>query len=710
VRESNIIKNYLLSMGLRRKLVLSTSGVIVLLGLVTSLFVYFNQTRSLTEALHQKGITITRNLAANAVDPILTQNIIKLQYLVNGIVALEKDALYVYILDSNNSVRVHTFERGMPSALPGVNIPQHDKNLSVKSINTEEGYIRDIAVPLFQGLGTAHVGMSETGLRRTVTKTIWTLLGMTIVVTALGLIVVSFIAGRILKPLNLLSEGAEKLGDGNLNYNILVYTKDEVGKFAKTFNKMADNLFKVNAELQESEEKFRVIGTSVQDAIIMVNDEGNIIFWNPSAEKIFGYTQNEAVGRQLQTLIISGKYREAHEKSFSIFNTTGQGANVGKITEWQAVRKEGEEFPIELSLSSVKIKDKWNAIGIVRDISARKQAQEKLIRQSAELKDINADLSMLYKVSSALSLSIDINELFDIILQTMTGLEFINFEKKGGIFLIQEDRMVLASHLGHSEPFLELHKGMRVGDCLCGLAAKNGEIIISENCHGDSRHTIKPAGMLPHGHVILPLHAGNKVIGVLYLYVKPDIKIDEDKLKLLGAIAKQLGIAIDNARLHEETKISSLQDPLTGLANRRILDVELKRNVAMAKRLKQSFSVIMLDIDYFKKYNDTHGHPAGDKLLIEIANVILKEIREIDLAVRYGGEEFLILLPETALAKASEAAERLRIKVEERTSVTISLGIASYNTDMEKEELIKKADEALYQAKHMGRNRVEVSS
>ncbi len=333
----------------------------------------------------------------------------------------------------------------------------------------------------------------------------------------------------------------------------------------------------------------------------------------------------------------------------------------------------------------------------------RKQAEEEVLISHSEL-------LVLYKVSSAISQTIDTDKLFDIVLDTVTGLDILNLERKGGIFIVEGDRMKLVSHLGHPEVFLNLHKDMKVGDCLCGFAAKTGEIVISNNSDKDCRHTICYPEMTPHGHIIIPLKARDKVVGVLYLYLPTDFGIDESRLKLFTSIGNQIGVAIDNSRLYEETKKFSLHDPLTGLANRRLMDIMIEKSLARVRRFKTSLSVIMLDIDHFKKYNDTYGHTAGDNLLVQVAKLILKMTRQIDLAVRYGGEEFLVLLPETELTRASEVAERIRKTVEEKTVVTISLGVSSYHKGIEKEEdLIKKADEALYKAKQKGRNRVEIS-
>ncbi|MDO8281902.1 MAG: diguanylate cyclase [Thermodesulfovibrionia bacterium] len=338
------------------------------------------------------------------------------------------------------------------------------------------------------------------------------------------------------------------------------------------------------------------------------------------------------------------------------------------------------------------------------------EQEYKLIEAQKANLEKQAELSVLFNVSSALSQTLEIKKLFDIIFQTIAGLDMFHIQEKGGVFMVDGDRMTLISHVGHSDSFIESHKGMRVGDCLCGLAAKTGEIIISKNSHSDSRHTIQYPEIAAHGHIIIPLKARDIIVGVLYLYMDADFDLPESKLRLLDSIGNQIGVSIDNARLYEETKKSSLHDPLTGLANRRLMHIVFSRVIAEAKRTEKPFSVIMLDIDRFKEYNDTKGHSAGDKLLAELAGLIMKESREIDLVARFGGEEFLLILPDTSLEMAYEAAERIRKAVESKTDVTISLGATAYTKETVSEEhLTNKADSALYLAKRNGRNRVEMS-
>ncbi len=130
--------------------------------------------------------------------------------------------------------------------------------------------------------------------------------------------------------------------------------------------------------LLESEEKFRTISATANDAIIMADNDGNISYWNKAAEKMFGYSSEEATGKTIHETCIPDRFHEAHLRGFKKFKDTGQGAVVGKTTGLTAINRDGAEFPIEFSLSTVKIKGKWNSVAIIRDIAERKKIEDKL--------------------------------------------------------------------------------------------------------------------------------------------------------------------------------------------------------------------------------------------------------------------------------------------------------------------------------------------
>lgn len=350
------------------------------------------------------------------------------------------------------------------------------------------------------------------------------------------------------------------------------------------------------------------------------------------------------------------------------------------------------------------------------------ESEGKILKQSAKLKDRNRELSTLYNISSVLGRTIDRNTLFENVMNTITSLDIFPVQNRGGIFMVENNRLELAYHVGElSDDFLELHENLKVGECLCGMAAESGEVVVSCNAADDSKHTIRLSDDDPHGHVIIPLKTIDSVIGVLFLYLEPDFEVDDVLMQMLSTIGNQLGVALDNACHYEEVKMQSLHDPLTGLANRRLMAIELERNIAASKRFKRPFSVMMLDIDFFKDYNDTLGHAAGDKLLMSLADIVLVELREVDLVVRYGGEEFLVILPETETAEAVATADRIRRKIMNTEfqynkkhpprHVTVSFGVSSFTDSVSGDsELIALADKALYEAKESGRNNVKAAA
>lgn len=346
----------------------------------------------------------------------------------------------------------------------------------------------------------------------------------------------------------------------------------------------------------------------------------------------------------------------------------------------------------------------------VRRAIEKQEAEAQIHWRNEELQSTNAELKTLQDISLAISRTLDMDELLSGVLSVMARTEIFPFEIKGGIFLVEQGRVRLASYISVSESVLKPCQEVFSGKCLCGFAVTSGDIVVSRNSHEDPRHFNCHPDTDPHGHIVVPLKAVQEVVGLLSLYTQPGIEVNEGVLRLLAAIGSQVGIAINNARLYEQTKSSSLHDPLTGLANRRFLQIQMEKSFEAAKRYGERLSVVMLDIDHFKRYNDTRGHLEGDKLLARVAEVLVKELRNADYVFRYGGEEFFCMLPETDLPMAVEVAERLRHAVEAGTDVTISLGVSSFNEEVaDKESLIKMADNALYQAKQNGRNRVETA-
>jgi len=206
---------------------------------------------------------------------------------------------------------------------------------------------------------------------------------------------------------------------------------------------------------------------------------------------------------------------------------------------------------------------------------------------------------------------------------------------------------------------------------------------------------------------------GEKLIGLITLHNKRKSRhfLDEEK-RLFSTFANYSAQAIENTMLYKSTEHLSLTDGLTGLYNHRYFQEQLEVEVKRAQRYDLNLSLIMIDLDHFKEFNDSYGHLEGDSLLRKISQILKSSLRETDFVARYGGEEFAVILPETNKERASIAAERIRKTINEQTvgeggvKMIRSLGVASYPEDAcLRADLIKKADEALYRAKREGRNR-----
>jgi two-component system, cell cycle response regulator len=220
----------------------------------------------------------------------------------------------------------------------------------------------------------------------------------------------------------------------------------------------------------------------------------------------------------------------------------------------------------------------------------------------------------------------------------------------------------------------------------------------------------------PYSCAEIPLTAQKKVIGMLALFQHQSPAFVRDTGVILALVQNQVTIVVDNARLYEAARQLAITDGLTKIYNHRFFQELFEKEYKRSDRYNTIFSLIMLDIDHFKRVNDTYGHLCGDEILKGLANLIKSCLRSMDIVARYGGEEFAVLLPETNGPEAYQTAERIRRSVEDTTfmgteqglKVTVSQGVATYPSEgvHERQDIIAKADGALYEAKENGRNKV----
>lgn len=331
----------------------------------------------------------------------------------------------------------------------------------------------------------------------------------------------------------------------------------------------------------------------------------------------------------------------------------------------------------------------------------RKKTENELISR-------NKSLTTLYSISSVIMEGNPLDTLIEKIFAVIRELKDFHFIPEYKIFLNKNDSLELLYQKNTPDSKdQDTCKIVEKGKCLCGMSFENGEVLVCGDSETDPRHEIIEQKSPSHGHIIIPLIGRDKISGILCLHtVVNNRKIEEADKFFFLSIGRQVGLAIENAMLYSELEKLTMRDPLTGLANRRSLELTIKKLLPLAKRSGQPVSVAFLDIDFFKKYNDTNGHTAGDEVLINIANILAANLRAEDLAVRYGGEEFLLIFANTDINHAQNVLDRIRLDVLDKTNISISAGLAQYDHRVSFEHLLEQADRALYYAKDRGRNQV----
>jgi len=333
-----------------------------------------------------------------------------------------------------------------------------------------------------------------------------------------------------------------------------------------------------------------------------------------------------------------------------------------------------------------------------------------------DLKKRLSDLNSLYLISLTLSKTLDLNE----ILKSFKRL----FQKKikvdhFGIFLLDESISTLSLYTSFGlSRVTNLQTSFKFGEDIFGKALDIEEIVYVPDIAATSEFQFFSGEPKTGSFIVVPiLLRKNHPLGVFSLYRSQISAFSKAERSLFKKIGLEIAKVLDKSLLFQHTKELSITDDLTGLYNRRYFNQRLEREVQRAKRYRRPLSILMVDIDYFKNYNDINGHLLGDEVLKKVALLLESNLRKADIVARYGGEEFVILLPEIDKSHADQVAEKLRRTIELRNfpkeqyqpnkNLTISIGLSTLPDDStNSRELIEFADRALYRAKAEGRNRV----
>lgn len=461
---------------------------------------------------------------------------------------------------------------------------------------------------------------------------------------------------------------------------------------------------------------FRIVAEDAPVMLWFTNAEGKVIFSNARWKKfVSGDADNTQVTSEfwvdalhpedvqacLDTFKKAFQQRESFQMEYRLRRSDGQYRYVHDTGE-PYINKEGKFAGF---------------IGSSTDITERKNHEMQLRLSQMELSQHNQEMQFINELNSYLQVCVSFQETHSIIEHYAKKI-FADYT--GVLYLFDESHSMVESAARWGQDECLSQQAMAPHDC---WALRQGKLHVVSDVHEGivCSHIIEPCH---HGYVCAPVIAQGEMVGVLTVTLGSDELLGSGKLqssiesrsRLIAMAADNLAMALVSLKLREELRSRSVRDPLTKLFNRRYLEETLVRELANGKRTGQKLGIVMIDIDLFKHYNDTHGHDAGDFVLVEISNLIRNKLRSGDIACRYGGEEIVLVMPGASKDIAAQRAELIRsliethkfnYKGEDLSGVTVSLGVADYPEDGENANaLMKAADRALYQAKDAGRNRV----
>ena len=479
-------------------------------------------------------------------------------------------------------------------------------------------------------------------------------------------------------------------------------------------------------ELRDSETRFRGVFSQASVGLALLDAEGHWIKVNQPLCEITGYSEAELLVTDFQAITHPDDLGKDVEQARQVM----AGEIDGYQMEKRYIRKDGSIIWVLLHVGRIDATPSMPAhfVSVVEDISARKAADERMqaLRNSLERQVAERTQQLSAAITTAEQRNVELVQVAE-----TTGL-------LAGARDVDEAMRIVGRCCRTLFPLADAALYLRTDspdslslqDCWGSQTARPGALLQASSCWGLRRgkeHRVTssddPLRCAHHGpsvdgraHTCLPLMALGERLGLLSLSWAPVSGWAPDPV-LLRSLAEQIGLAIGNVRLREELRRQAQHDPLTGLLNRRQLDEHLAHRSAEKLRTGRGYSLLLLDLDYFKTINDRFGHEAGDRVLQEAAALFRRAARAEESVFRLGGEEFVMVLATDDAGEAMRAAERIRaemqaLRVSRRgqilPAVTVSVGVACFPADAsDPQGLLHAADEALYAAKRDGRNRCQ---
>jgi diguanylate cyclase (GGDEF)-like protein/PAS domain S-box-containing protein len=465
--------------------------------------------------------------------------------------------------------------------------------------------------------------------------------------------------------------------------------------------------------LRDSEARYRRLFETAKDGILLLDaDSGQITDVNPFIAELLGYTQKELLGKKLWEI---GPFKDV-VASQAAFRELQQKKYI-RYEELPLETKNGERVDVEFVSNLYKVNHKKVIQCNIRDISERmrtkvslRKVNEELSALVLELQKHDREMRLINRMNDLLQACTTQEEAYQVIAQAVGEL---STGQSGGLAILNNSGQYLetCAHWG-AEPLLETIFSLQ--DCWAMRRGQQHEVLNPET-NVICRHFLRPPKT---GYLCLPLVVQGETLG-LFTIETPAV-MDHDHAitwrQLVVTVGEGIKLSLSNLKLREIMHEQATHDSLTGLLNRRYLEDTLPREVNRAQRRNTQISIAMLDIDQFKNFNDTFGHEAGDVILRELGKLLHENVRKSDIACRFGGDEFVLVLFDSPLEASCQHLENICTLVKELNiwygnqllgMVTLSVGLVEASMDgLTAEEILRAADEALFAAKRAGRDRI----
>jgi len=681
---------------------------VMLLALVWSSLNYL--TESNIDEFNLRTSTATRLFATTVKDAVLASNLATLESHISELMS-NPGIVYVRVKD----LQMVIAERG-------------DTKFLLREYKADTAYalvddgVYDTHAHLKEGsyiFGQVEIGFSTDHINNVIQQARQHISSIALFEVILIAIIATILMTFLTKQLSALQgavNAVRRLGPGS---QIKVTGHDELAQTAIAFNAMSTELKKTYDSLREAiqlshyqKEKVDALFNNVPSGIALVNEAGIILSANRSMAKLFNLNKSKLENMPMSEVL------QKWDKIFDHHQPSGYTYNSAKYKGWDEsniIRKDGTLIPVHVSITYIHFDTERQYIIVLRDISDHvynekqlSQSNDMLIESISTLEVKNAKMLLLNQLSSQLQKCVKPEEAYHNI--AVYG-EKLFPGMKGALYIKRDDEFLY--HVIDWGMDVEIVEKLHYTDCWALRGATIHPPSVAEKS-AQCNHLKQLPEHPVTADLCIPIIAKGNTLGLLHLRGNKEMAMEVDQA-FVNVIREQIRMALYNIYLQNQLHGMSIRDALTGLYNRRIMEESIHREIHRANRNDLDLSVVMLDIDHFKKVNDTLGHSAGDRVLIEVSTLLTKSSRSQDVLCRYGGEEFLLVCPDTDIIAIRKLADKLLLSIRDLNiihegktiKVTSSAGIASFRTHGgNAEKLIELADKALYQAKESGRNRV----